>query len=71
MTERLLISIIFASSPNKNRAKPNAEYSTLYPETSSASASGKSKGARFVSARIDIKKSALKGHRGIKYHIAF
>jgi len=33
-----------------------AEYSTLYPETSSASASGKSKGCLFVSAKQDIKK---------------
>jgi len=39
-----LIINIFAYSPKENKAKPIAEYSTLYPETNSASASGKSKG---------------------------
>jgi hypothetical protein len=41
---KALINSIFAYSPKKNRAKVIAEYSTLYPETNSASASGKSKG---------------------------
>lgn len=39
-------------------------YSTLNPETSSDSASGKSKGARFVSAKMltrNIRKSGTKG----------
>ena len=31
-------------SPSENNAKPKAEYSTLYPDTNSASASGKSNG---------------------------
>jgi hypothetical protein len=35
---------MFEYSPNENNAKFIAEYSTLYPETNSASASGKSKG---------------------------
>jgi hypothetical protein len=39
-----LIINIFAYSPKENKAKPMAEYSTLYPETSSASASGRSNG---------------------------
>jgi len=43
-------------SPRKNRANAVDEYSTLYPATSSASASGRSKGARFVSANIEITK---------------
>ena len=42
---KALISNMLAYSPKKNRAKVIAEYSTLYPETSSASASGKSKDA--------------------------
>jgi hypothetical protein len=39
-----LAKIMFAYSPKKKRAKGIDEYSTLYPETSSASASGKSNG---------------------------
>ena len=38
------IKSILAYSPKKNRAKVIAEYSTLYPDTNSASASGRSKG---------------------------
>jgi len=38
----------------KIKAKRPAPYSTLKPETSSASPSGKSNGARFVSAKIEI-----------------
>jgi hypothetical protein len=40
------------------------EYSTLYPATNSASASGKSNGARFVSANAAIKKINHKGNNG-------
>jgi hypothetical protein len=40
------------------------EYSTLYPATSSASASGKSNGARFVSANIEMKKTIAQGNSG-------
>ena len=43
-TFRADIRIIFEYSPRENRAKPIADYSTLYPDTSSASASGRSKG---------------------------
>jgi len=56
IAENVLINSIFAYSPKKNNAKVIAEYSTLYPETNSASASGKSKGCRFVSAKEVIKK---------------
>ena len=49
-----LISNMFAYSPKKNKANVIAEYSTLYPDTNSASASGKSNGCRFVSANIEI-----------------
>jgi len=41
---KALIKSILAYSPRKNKGKVIAEYSTLYPETNSASASGKSKG---------------------------
>lgn len=66
---RLLIRIILAYSPRKKRANPIDEYSTLYPATSSASASGRSKGARFVSARQEIKNSTRTGNNGTPYHI--
>jgi hypothetical protein len=44
ITVKQHIKIILLYSAKKNNAKPIAEYSTLYPETNSASASGKSKG---------------------------
>ena len=52
-------------SAKKNNAKPILEYSTLNPDTSSDSASGKSNGARFVSANIDIKNIKKSGNAGI------
>ncbi len=61
---RALIKSIFAYSPKKNKAKVIAEYSTLYPETNSASASGKSKGCRFVSASIDTQNIINIGNKG-------
>jgi hypothetical protein len=60
---------MFEYSPKKNSAKVIEEYSVLYPETSSASASGKSKGARFVSANIEIKKIIKSGYKGIQYQV--
>lgn len=51
-------------SAKKNKANPILEYSTLKPDTSSDSASGKSKGALLVSARIDIKNIKNKGKKG-------
>jgi hypothetical protein len=62
---KALINNILAYSPKKNKAKVIAEYSTLYPETNSASASGKSKGWRFVSASIDTQKIINIGNNGI------
>jgi len=47
------------------------EYSTLYPATSSASASGKSNGLRLVSAKIEIKKIKHKGNKGKQYQTLF
>ncbi len=64
ITNKEDINKIFAYSPKKNAANIIAEYSTLYPATSSASASGKSKGALFVSANIEIKKIIAIGNNG-------
>ena len=51
-------------SAKKKSANVIDEYSTLNPATSSASASGKSKGVRFVSAIADIKKITANGKSG-------
>jgi len=58
-------------SAKKNRAKPILAYSTLKPETSSDSASGKSKGARLVSANMDIRNIRNKGDKGVKKKVKF
>jgi hypothetical protein len=55
-------------SARKNRANPLAEYSTLYPETSSVSASGRSKGCRLVSASEVTKKIIQIGSSGPTSH---
>ena len=47
---------ILVYSAKKKMAKFIAEYSTLYPATNSASASGKSNGILLVSAKIIMKK---------------
>jgi hypothetical protein len=47
-----------------------AEYSTLYPETNSASASGKSNGGRLVSAKVDIKNKKKNIKQGIIFQIS-
>jgi len=46
---------IFEYSAKKNRTKVVAAYSTLYPDTNSDSASGKSNGTLLVSAKAEIK----------------
>ena len=63
-TNKLDMTSILEYSPKKKDANRKDEYSTLYPATSSASASGKSKGIRFVSAKIEIKKIIAKGNNG-------
>jgi hypothetical protein len=63
------IKIMEPYSAKKNKAKPILAYSTLKPETSSDSASGRSKGARFVSARIEIKNIKNNGKKGTKKYI--
>jgi len=55
-------------SAKKKSEKPIAEYSTLYPETSSASASGRSKGCLLVSAKAVTKKIKKVGNKGKAYH---
>lgn len=47
----------------KKRAKPIEEYSTLYPATSSLSASTRSKGARFYSAKQHTIQISAIGHK--------
>lgn len=61
-----LINKMFAYSPKKNNANPKDEYSTLYPATNSASASGKSNGARLVSAKIQIINKIQNGNKVIQ-----
>lgn len=70
-TVSMLIAIIEPYSAKKNNANPILEYSTLKPETSSDSASGKSNGARLVSAKIEIKNIRNKGKNGKKKKIKF
>lgn len=65
------IKIILLYSARKNKTKPAAEYSTLYPETSSASASGRSNGCLFVSAKAQIKNKINTGSKGIAYQTSF
>lgn len=48
------MSMILAYSARKKRAKGPAAYSTLKPDTSSDSPSVRSKGARLVSARVEM-----------------
>jgi hypothetical protein len=55
-------------SAKKNRANDIAEYSVLYPATNSASASGKSNGVRFVSAKQAMPKTTAIGRHGTMYH---
>jgi len=60
---------ILLYSAKKKRAKVIAEYSTLKPATNSASASGKSNGALFVSASKDIKNTTHTGNSGKQNHV--
>src|SRR5690606_41180811 len=62
-------SDVCSSDLIKKKANPKAEYSILYPATSSPSASGKSKGGLFVSAKAEIKNIKNKGKNGIKFQI--
>jgi len=54
MAVSVFINIMLAYSARKNRANGPAAYSTLNPDTSSDSPSVRSKGARLVSASVEI-----------------
>jgi len=64
VAEREFIRRMLAYSAKKKRAKGPAAYSTLKPETSSDSPSVRSKGARLVSARVEIYHIAARGQAG-------
>lgn len=66
---RAFIIIILVYSAMKNKANGPAAYSTLNPETSSDSPSVRSKGARFVSARVEINHIIANGHVGRISHM--
>ena len=61
---RAFIIIMLVYSAMKNRANGPAAYSTLKPDTSSDSPSVRSKGARFVSASVEINHIIARGHDG-------
>lgn len=62
---RAFIIMMFAYSARKKRANGPPAYSTLKPDTSSDSPSVKSKGARLVSARVEINHIMARGHEGM------
>lgn len=64
MAESVFIRRILAYSARKNRANGPPAYSTLKPETSSDSPSVRSKGARLVSAKVEIYHIAARGQVG-------
>lgn len=69
MDVRAFIRRILVYSAMKNRANGPAAYSTLKPETSSDSPSVRSKGARFVSAKVEIYHIMAIGQAGISSQI--
>lgn len=64
VAERVFIKRMLEYSARKNRAKGPPAYSTLKPETSSDSPSVRSKGARFVSASVEMYHIAASGQAG-------
>ena len=64
MAESVFIRRMLAYSARKKRAKGPPAYSTLNPETNSDSPSVRSKGARFVSARVEMYHMAASGQAG-------
>lgn len=62
--DKVFIKRMLEYSARKNKAKGPPAYSTLKPETSSDSPSVRSKGARFVSASVEIYHIAARGHAG-------
>lgn len=70
IVDRAFIRIMLVYSAIKNRAKGPAAYSTLNPETSSDSPSVRSKGARLVSASVEIYHIIPNGQVGMISHRA-
>lgn len=64
VADSVFISRMLAYSARKKRAKGPPAYSTLKPETSSDSPSVRSKGARLVSAKVEIYHMAARGQAG-------
>lgn len=62
--ERVFIRRMLEYSARKKRAKGPPAYSTLKPETSSDSPSVRSKGARLVSASVEMYHIAARGQAG-------
>lgn len=69
MVDKAFIKIMLVYSAMKNSANGPAAYSTLKPETSSDSPSVRSKGARFVSARVEINHIMAIGQAGIRSQV--
>lgn len=70
MADSVFIRRMLAYSARKRSAKGPPAYSTLNPDTNSDSPSVRSKGARFVSARVEIYHMAARGQAGIRSQIA-
>ena len=64
MAESVFIRRMLAYSARKNSANGPPAYSTLKPDTSSDSPSVRSKGARLVSARVEMYHIAARGQAG-------
>lgn len=67
--DRVFIIRIFAYSARKKSANGPPAYSTLKPDTNSDSPSVKSKGARFVSAKVETYHINARGQDGIIIHV--
>lgn len=64
IVDSVFISRMLAYSARKNNANGPPAYSTLKPDTSSDSPSVRSKGARFVSAKVEMYHMAASGQAG-------
>lgn len=69
MADSAFIRMILVYSAMKKSANGPPAYSTLKPETSSDSPSVRSKGARFVSARVEIYHIIAIGQAGIRSQV--
>lgn len=61
---KIFIMMMLAYSARKKRANGPPAYSTLNPDTSSDSPSVKSKGARLVSAKVEMNHIMARGQDG-------